>query len=202
MSAEPESEEVQDLFDRIAACNHRAVRLTATGFRSVGTRYANETDLLSGAGAGNHGGRWNPRGFPAIYASFNPVTAVKEAYHGFFEAGFSARTIRPRVFAGLAIRLELVLDLTDRHVRRALGFTVKDLIMEDWEAIQEAGQEAWTQAIGRGAAHAGFEGLLVPSARDPHGRNVVIFPRNLRAGSNVEPVAKADLPPHPSEWPA
>lgn len=199
MATNTESQEVQDLFDRIAARRPRVLRRVA--FRSAGTRYANETDLLSGVGAGNYGGRWNPRGLPAIYVSLDPVTAVKEAYQEFSEAGFQAKTIRPRVFAGLSIRLKQVLDLTDRQVRRALGFTLEDLITEDWAAIQDAGQESWTQAIGRGAARARFEGLLVPSARNRHGANVVIFPQNLRSGSRVDAMAGADLPPHPSEWP-
>jgi len=117
------------------------------------------------------------------------------------DAGFPTKAIRPRVFAGLTIRLKDVLDLTDGRVRRSLGFTLNELVTEDWAAIQRSGQEAWTQAIGRGAAIAGFDGLLVPSARRPQGRNVVIFPRNLRSGSKVEAMAKEELPPHPSRWP-
>lgn len=190
-----ESEDVQDLFDRIAACKKRAVAFNATGFRSVGTRYANETDLLSGLGAAGSGGRWNRRGLVAIYASLDPVTAVKESYQEFLEAGFLPQTIRPRVLVGLTIQLSHVLDLTDSRVRRSLGFTVNDLVTEDWSAIQESGQEAWTQALARGAATAGFEAIVVPSARHPGGKNVVVFPQNLSAGSTVQAMAKEDLPP-------
>lgn len=195
-----DTDDVRRLFDRIATCKQDAVRLNATGFRSAATRYANEVDLLSGHGAGNYGGRWNPRGLNAIYASLDPMTAMTEAAQNFFEAGFPAKTIRPRVFAGITIRLKDVLDLTNGRVRRSLGFKLDDLITEDWSAIQWSGEEAWTQAIGRGAAMAGFEGLLVPSARRQHGRNVVIFPQNLRGGSKVEVMAKEDLPPHPRTW--
>jgi len=75
------------------------------------------------------------------------------------------------------------------------------LIEEDWSAIQLSGEEPWTQAIGRGAAEARFEGILVPSARQLRGKNAVIFPGNLRRGSTVEAMAKEDLPPPPKEWP-
>ena len=196
-----ESDDVQDLFDRIAACKQRASPLKATGFRSTGTKYANEADLLSGHGAGAHGGRWNPRGLTAIYASLDPVTATKESYHELLQAGFPASVIRPRVMVGLAIDLKQVLDLTDGRIRRSLGLTLADLIEEVWSAIQLSGEEPWTQAIGRGAAEAGFEGILVPSARQLRGKNAVIFPGNLRRGSTVEAMAKEDLPPHPKTWP-
>jgi RES domain-containing protein len=193
-----DSEDVQRLFTRIAACTPRGIALQATGYRFAGTRYANETDLLSGVGAGAYGGRWNPRGLNAVYASLDPMTAVKESYQTFREFGFSPK---PRVMAGLAIDLRHVLDLTDPRIRRSLGFTVADLVGEDWYAIQQAGEESWTQAIGRGAATARFEGLLAPSARHAHGKNVVMFPWTLRRGSTVEPIAAEDLPPHPKEWP-
>lgn len=156
---------------------------------------------MSGHGAGAHGGRWNPRGLTAIYASLDPVTATKESYYELLQAGLPATVIRPRVMVGLAIDLKQVLDLTDGRIRRSFGLTLADLIEEDWSAIQLSGEEPWTQAIGRGAAEAGFEGILVPSARQLRGKNAVIFPGNLRRGSTVEAMAKEDLPPHPKEWP-
>ena len=193
-----ESEEVQHLFDRIAECKQREIALYATGFRFADTKYANESDLLSGEGAGIYGARWNPRGLNAVYAALDPVTAVRESYQNFEEFGFSPK---PRVMAGLSIHLRHVLDLTDSRIRRLLGFTVADLVEEDWSGIQQAGDESWTQAIGRGAAIAGFEGLLVPAARHAPGKNLVIFPQNLRRGSAVKAIAAEDLPPHPRQWP-
>jgi hypothetical protein len=62
--------------------------------------------------------------------------------------------------------------------------------------------ESWTQAIGRGSRQAGFEAILVPSARHRGGRNIVIFPDRLAAGSSLELLAPGDLPPHPSDWPS
>jgi len=192
-----ESEDVRHLFDRIAECRQREIALHATGFHFADMKYANESDLLSGEGAGIYGGKWNPPGLNAVYAALDPVTALKESYRNFEEFGFSPK---PRVMAGLAIRLRHVLDLTDSRIRRPLGFTVADLVEEDWAGIQQAGEESWTQAIGRGAAIAGFEGLLVPAARHAPGRNVVIFPQKLRRGSAVKAIAADDLPPHPSQW--
>ncbi len=197
-----ESDEVQGLFDRVSDCVPLAVTLKGAAFRSAGVKYANENDLMSGNGSAYYGGRWNPPGVSAIYASLDPITAVTESYQEFFQYGFANATIRPRVFVGLAINLKCVLDLTDARIRRALGFTLGDLVDEDWYAIQSAGEESWTQAIGRAAVAAGFEALLVPSARDRTGKNVVAFPSNLRSNRAVQVMAAEDLPPHPSKWPS
>jgi RES domain-containing protein len=196
MEAEPG---MQDLFDTIASCLPNAVSIEAIVYRSVGMRHANQRDFLSGAGAAEYGGRWNRRGIEAAYASLSVVTAVREAYQGILSHGFPAAAIRPRVLAGAKVKLRIVLSLTDKSIRRKLGFTLRALVDEDWQMIQREGDESWTQAIGRGAYKAGFEGLLVPSARDrPDGKNLVIFPGNLRGGSKIDLLGKDDLPPHPA----
>ena len=103
--------------------------------------------------------------------------------------------------AGVKLNVKRLLDLTDAGIRRKLGFRLDELTGEHWHAIQSGGEESWTQAIGRGALAAGFEGVLAPSARDRRGTNVVIFPDNLESTSSVELMAKDELPPHPSDWP-
>lgn len=192
-----ERDAVEDLFRRIAACAPRAVELRCAAFRSAGVKYAHEGDLLSGDGAARYGGRWNPRGVGAIYASLDPVTAVKESYQDFLEYGFARATIRPRVFVGLKVDLKCVLDLTQPRIRRALGYTISDLVTEDWRAIQAAGEESWSQAIGRGAVAARFEALLAPSARNRTGKILVAFPSNLRTAHAVRVIAADELPRHP-----
>lgn len=150
--AEKETEPgVQELLDAIASCLPDAVALDDVAYRSAGMKYANAHDFLSGAGAAVHGGRWNPRGIETAYASRSLDTAVKEAYQNILGFGFPASSIRPRVLAGAEITLQTVLDLTDRTSRRRLGFTLKQLVEEDWLGIQEEGEESWTQTIGRGA---------------------------------------------------
>jgi len=194
-----ESSEVQELFDLIVACLPQAVQLNRAAFRLAGVKYANESDLISGDGAGYYGGRWNPPGIKAIYASLDPVTAIKENYQEFAKYGFKEMHIRPRVMAGVQLKVNCLLDLTDAKIRRKLGFRLDDLTQEDWHAIQSGGQESWTQVIGRGSRVAGFEGLLAPSAIHRFGKNVVIFPENLTSGSTVELMAKEELPPHSTD---
>jgi RES domain-containing protein len=189
---------VQELFEAIAACLQLAVPFQGVVMRSAGMKHATAKDFASGAGASAKGGRWNPRGIQTIYASTTPATAAYESYQSFSDFGFSPSSIRPRVFCGAEVLLQALLDMTDGGIRRRLGFTLEEILNEDWQTIQREGDESWTQAAGRGAYQAGFEGLLVPSARHrPGGTNIVVFPENLRTDSRIDLLGRDDLPDHP-----
>lgn len=196
-----ETPEVQRLLDLVAECLPLAIELDLPVFRSVSVKYANEEDFVSGEGAGYYGGRWNAPRIKAVYGSLDVVTAVKESLQEFVRHGFKSADIKPRVIAGMRVKLHRLLDLTDAKIRRKLGFRLDDLTEEDWAAIQSIGEESWTQAIGRGCREAGFEGLLAPSARHRVGKNVVIFPDRLDSASLLDLIAPDELPPHPSQWP-
>jgi len=190
-----ESPEVQELFNRIAKCKYRAVKFNGIGFRFVGLKYANEDDLLSGAGAGYVGGRWNPRGTNVINASLDPVTATKETYQELIKDGFKSEFFKPRVMVSIQLNVHDLFDLTDAKNRRKIGFPLSELIQEDWHSIQDSGEESWTQAIGRGCLVAGFNGLIVPSARNPkEGKNIAIFCHNNTPGCPLNIIEKENLP--------
>jgi RES domain-containing protein len=87
------------------------------GFRSVIPRYANARDMLSGAGAFRGGGRWNPPGIYAVYASLEPGLSVNEAMRVVFsDRGFSVEDMRPRLVAALRCRLNAIIDLSSDSV--------------------------------------------------------------------------------------
>lgn len=195
MTIPPETR--RSLRERMQACLPHAVALDGVGFRSVGMKYATEGDLLSGHGAGYYGGRWNPPGLRAVYASSSPVTAVKEAYQVFLNHGIAAVHIRPRVLVGIRMRAQRLLDLTDAAIRRRLDIRLRDILGERWAEAQRQGGGAWSQQAGRCAFELGFEGLLAPSVQDRDGRNLVLFPDALLPGSSLAVVAAEDLPPHP-----
>lgn len=186
--------EVAELFEIIADLFPDADGLDGVIIRNVGAKYASKNSFYSGTGAAKTGGRWNRKGLEAIYTSLDVETATLEAYQDFIYRGFPLTTITPRVTAGAKVKLSKVLDLTDSKVLKSIGFTKKELIEEDWRAIQKAGDESWTQAIGRGAYLAGFEGLIVPSARKDDGKNIVIFPKRLAKTSKIDILGADQLP--------
>jgi RES domain-containing protein len=156
----------------LARCEKHAVAWAGVVYRSASVRYANRDDLLTGAGSKSAGARWNPpRSVATVYTSHDIQTAVAEAlaHHRYY--GFTVETALPRVLVSIQIRLQRVLKLTDPKVRRILGVTRDQLLGEDWRERHRRGEEALTQAIGRLAWDAEWEGLEVPSAADPAGVN-------------------------------
>jgi RES domain-containing protein len=57
------------------------VRFAGLAYRAHDPRWSFRP--LSGEGAAVHGGRFNPRGTPALYLALDPMTAIKEASQGF-----------------------------------------------------------------------------------------------------------------------
>ena len=191
--------EVEALFECIRTLETNAIDFEAVVVRSVAMTYASKTDFLSGEGAAKYGGRWNRPGIRVIDASLDVITATHEAYENLISFGFSLSSIKPRVIAGAAVKLQRIVDLTDPRARRRIGFSLTELVEEDWFAIQKAGEESWTQAIGRGVREAGFEAMVVPSARRKSGKNIVIFSDKLLPGSSLKVLGANDLPSHPKK---
>lgn len=80
LTSQIELPEVAALFAKLAQLRAKSIPFDGTLLRSVGTRYANEADFLSGEGAAKTGGRWNGRGIRAVYGSLDVITATREAY--------------------------------------------------------------------------------------------------------------------------
>jgi RES domain-containing protein len=155
----------------------QAVPFAKKFIRVAGIDYANQDDLLTGDGSLKHGGRYNPKGaFRSIYGSLELDTATAEvlAHHRRQGRPDPEADVFPFVVVSLKVEVTRLLDLTDPAVRRTLKVRLTDLI-GDWQDTQNLGQEALTQAIGRLARAAGFQGLLVPSAAKPREQNIVLF---------------------------
>lgn len=185
--------EVRDLFTSISELHARAAGFSGVIVRSVGAKYATQASFFSGKGAARTGGRWDRVGIEAVYASLDVVTATKEAYQNVIFYKLPLSSIRPRVMAGAEVVLSKVLDVTKASIRRKLGFSREELVNEDWRGTQAGGDESWTQAIGRGCFRSGFDGILVPSARNPNGKNIVLFPKNFTAASKLRIIAAEDI---------
>jgi len=120
-----------------------------------------------------------------VNTSLTPQDALDEVQAAAKYYGTSVSSSFPSTVFEVEMQLNRFIDLTERHVLRALQVRVGDLTGCDFRAENGAGKEALTQAIGRAAWVEGYDGLLVPSSVRRGARNLVCFPQNMRAGAHI-----------------
>lgn len=137
-------------------------------------------DPLSGEGASIHGGRFNPRGVPALYLATSVECAVLEASHGF------AYRFEPLTLCTYDLDNVELADLTDDAVLAETGITRDDLASA-WLLERSEGRRprSWTahEKLARR-----WPGILVPSfarAARPDFRNMVLWRWNTGPESRV-----------------
>lgn len=144
------------------------MRLQASFYRAHDPRWA--LSALSGYGAAQAGGRFNPRGVPALYLASTIEGAVIEASHGF------AHRFDPLTMVAYDVDVADIVDLTRADVRKAAGVELAELAC-GWALDLANGQEpaSWRIANRLRATEAG---MLVPSfangAREDM-RNLVLW---------------------------
>ena len=74
-----------------------------------------------GEAAAARGGRFNPKGTPALYLALDPMAAVKEASQGF------AHKFEPCVLCSYEIDCDDIVDLRTADLRRAAGVAEADM---------------------------------------------------------------------------
>lgn len=179
-------------YERIFAAMRRirrdgiGVAFHETVFRAASPKYADLPDLISGAGSKQNGSRWNPPGLMAVlHAAWTPEDAVSEAMATRRRYNLPDQASLPLMIRGIRCKLRGVLDLRDGDVRVSIRVSLERMLETDWEHENNQGAEALTQAIGRAAASAGFEGLLVPSVAASSGTNTVVFVERLGRRSRI-----------------
>lgn len=176
------------LASRLAAMG-RAFDVPFAGelFRFINPKYSKASDIVSGGGSLLASGRWNVRGSIRVsYTSQTPETALAEALAHVRYYNLPTSRALPRVLVALRLEASRALDLRNGAARRALILSDHTIRTLDWRPENRNGAEAVTQAWGFALAGAGFEAVIVPSAAEPHGVNVLVFPENLLAGSLFE----------------
>jgi len=182
---------LDQLKSRLTRLLPSAVAFAESVYRSSTPKYANEWDLLTGEGSTRHGGRWNPIGMAVVYASLTPETAMVETLANNRYYGIPVEDAMPRTFVAIAVSLQAVLDFRGGLVRQRLQVSLDRILTADWRKESRAGREPITQTIGRAASEVGLEAIIAPSAVDPKGHNLVVFPNNLHADSEIR-VLNAD----------
>ena len=114
-------------------------------------------DVHPGNVAANH--RYSGPGEGAVYGATSPETALAEVNHYGLADG--------RVSVSKDVSLQNVLDLTDPSTRQQLNITSESITSDSYSTTQQIGSFARTN---------GYDGILAPSARNPAGSNLIIFP--------------------------
>lgn len=129
-------------------------------YRALNPIYAREP--LSGRGAELYGGRFNPKGVPALYTSLTIMTALKEANQ--------VGNLQPTTLVSYEADIEQVFDCRDDAALHAHGMDAAALADTTWRDQMRISGEARTQTFARQLATDGCCGLLVksfaPGAKD------------------------------------
>ena len=130
------------------------MRFVGTAYRAHDPRWSFQP--LSGEGAADRGGRFNPRGVPALYLTLNVVGAVKEANQGL------AFHIDPCVLCSYEVDCDGLADLRTAEGRAEAGISEADMAA-GWLALARAGRTPPTWTMVRRLIRAGRSGALAPS---------------------------------------
>ena len=150
-----------------ASLPDRAMQFSGLLYRAMNPIWSQP---LSGEGARRFGGRFNPKGTPALYTAMDPMTALREASQ-------VGQPLNPTLLVCYEADLAPVFDATDPIALAGQGVCAADLAADDWR-LRMAQGEAPTQTLAKRLIEKGFCAMIVPSfARNtaPGARNMVIW---------------------------
>ena len=125
------------------------MRYSGLLYRALNPVWAREP--LSGEGARRHGGRFNPRGMPALYTATTIMTAIREANQ--------VGTLQPTTLVAYRADVEGIFDATDEAALGAYDLSQADLARDDWRIVMREHGEAPSQALARRLVEEGFAGM-------------------------------------------
>ena len=110
---------------------------------------------MSGDGARLHGGRFNPKGIPALYTALSVMTAIREANQ--------IGTLQPTTLVSYEADIIPIFDATDGDALGGYDMTRADLVANDWRIRMQTERKAPTQVLAERLIANGYAGLRVPS---------------------------------------
>ncbi|MER9329879.1 RES domain-containing protein [Mesorhizobium sp. M0152] len=122
-------------------------------YRALNPIYARAP--LSGRGAELYGGRFNPKGTPALYTSLSVTTALREANQ--------VGNLQPTTLVSYDAEIGQVFDSRDEQALLAESVDAGALADSSWRDQMKATGEAVTQGFARRLIGLGYHGLLVRS---------------------------------------
>ncbi|MDP0927961.1 RES domain-containing protein [Paracoccus onubensis] len=122
-------------------------------YRALNPVWARES--LSGEGARRYGGRFNPKGTPALYTSQSIMTAIREANQ--------IGSLQPTTLVAYQADLEPLFDATDTKALQEYEITRAELSADDWRIRMREDGKAPTQTLSDRLITDGFVGMRVQS---------------------------------------
>ena len=110
---------------------------------------------LSGEGARLHGGRFNPKGIPALYTAMSVMTAIREANQ--------IGTLQPTTLVSYEADITPIFDATDADALGSYGMAPAGLAADDWRIRMQKEGKAPTQILAERLIADGYSGLRVRS---------------------------------------
>lgn len=110
---------------------------------------------LSGRGAALYGGRFNPKGVPALYTSLSIMAALREANQ--------AGNLQPTMLVSYDAEIGNVFDSRDEDALASMGLDAGGLADPAWRNEMKAVVRSRTQVFARQLMDGGHDGLLVRS---------------------------------------
>lgn len=140
--------------------------------------YAREP--LSGEGARLYGGRFNPKGVPALYTSLTVLTALREANQ--------VGNLQPTTLVSYDAEVESVFDCRDPAALASVEMDAATLAETTWRDEMKASGEARSQAFARRLIASGHNGMLIRSfaaGSTDDDLNLVLWKWSARAPSRL-----------------
>ncbi|MCB5203977.1 RES family NAD+ phosphorylase [Neorhizobium sp. T786] len=148
-------------------------------YRALNPIYAREP--MSGRGAELYGGRFNPKGVPALYASLSVLTALREANQ--------VGDLQPTTLVSYRADIQTIFDTRDAVALGSAGLDDASLSDPTWRDQMRTLGEAPTQTLARTLIAKGYNGLLVRSfakGAGPDDMNLVLWKWGPAAPSKLE----------------
>ncbi|UJW77376.1 RES family NAD+ phosphorylase [Rhizobium sp. SL42] len=129
------------------------MRYAGPVYRALNPVFAREP--LSGRGAELYGGRFNPKGIPALYASLSMITALREVNQ--------IGSLQPTTLVSYDADIERIFDTRDIEALKARGMDHSMLSANTWRDQMKAEGQSRTQKFSRDLIAEGYCALLVRS---------------------------------------